>query len=76
MTDLSHDNDVATHMKHLCDANNEVVRLTNELISAGGILNDARGKFAEIKARIKAEKEKINTLKVLIRAENSTSGGF
>jgi hypothetical protein len=36
----------------------------------------AKGKFAEIKAKIKAQKEIINSLKILIKAEHNSSGGF
>ncbi len=36
----------------------------------------AKGKYKEVQARIKAQKEIINSLKVTIRAENLISGGF
>jgi hypothetical protein len=71
MTELNHTNDVGTQMAEICACTNEVVRLTQELIKSGSILNEAKGKYAEIKARIKAEKEKINSLKIIIRAEGS-----
>ena len=48
---------------------NEIEKLTKELIVAGKILNEAKGTFAEIKAKIKLEKEKINGLKITIKAE-------
>lgn len=68
---LNHKDDVSTQMGKMLEATNEVVRLTNELIHAGQILNDARGKYAEIKAKIKSQKEIINSCKVVIRAEGS-----
>ncbi len=67
---LDHTDDVGTQMQKLLSATNEVVRLTNELISFGQTLNDAKGKYQEIKAKIKAQKEIINSCKVVIRAEN------
>jgi capsule polysaccharide export protein KpsE/RkpR len=76
MTEIKHDDDVGTQMALMIHATNEVVKLTQELITVGTALNEVRGKFHEIKARIKAEKEKINSLKVVIRAESSISGGF
>jgi hypothetical protein len=72
--DITHD--VATQMAKMIEATNEIVNLTKQLISAGQALNDVKGKYTEIKAKIKAQKEIINSLKVVIRAENNTSGGF
>lgn len=74
MLDASHD--VGVQMQQMLEATNEVVRLTNELISAGKILNTAKGNYREIQAKIKAQKEVINSLKCSIRAENQISGGF
>jgi peptidoglycan hydrolase CwlO-like protein len=68
---LDHTDDVGTQMQKMIEATNEVVNLTHQLIAVGTELNLVKGKFAEIKARIKAEKEKINSLKVIIRAEGS-----
>jgi hypothetical protein len=74
--ELSHTDDVGTQMQKMLQATNEIVRLTNELIVSGTLLNQAKGQYREIQARIKAQKEIINSLKVAIRAEHSTSGGF
>ena len=68
--------DVGTQMAKMLQATNEVVSLTKELIVTGGVLNEAKGKHAEIKAKIKAQKEIINSCKVVIRAEHNISGGI
>ena len=70
MTLQAHD-DVGTQMGKMIEATNEVVKLTKELIEAGQVLNTAKGKYAEIKAKIKTQKEIINSLKVIIRAESN-----
>ena len=69
--ELSHTDDASTQMQKLLQATNEVVRLTTELIEAGNLLNERKGKYREIQAKIKAQKEIINSLKVSIRAEGS-----
>jgi len=76
MTELNHSDSADTQLQKLLSATNEVVRLTQELIAVGTELNSWRGKYNEIKAKIKTQKEIINSLKVSIRAENQTSGGF
>ena len=58
-------------LQKMLDATNEVVRLTNELIERGNTLNKAKGEYREVQAKIKAQKEIINSLKVSIRAEGS-----
>lgn len=68
---LDHTDAVDVQLKKMLEATNEIVRLTNELIEAGNLLNEKRGKYREIQARIKAQKEIINSLKVSIRAEGS-----
>ena len=68
--ELNHTDDASTQMQKLLQATNEVVKLTNELIEAGNALNEKRGKYREIQAKIKCQKEIINSLKVSIRAEN------
>jgi hypothetical protein len=68
--ELSHQDDVSTQMQKMLEATNEIVRLTQDLIQAGKVLNDAKGYYREIQARIKAQKEIINSCKVVIRAEN------
>ena len=70
MTLLNSD-DMAVQMGKMIEATNEVVSLTKDLIESGKILNDARGKYHEIKAKIKAQKEIINSLKTIIKAEGS-----
>lgn len=70
---LNHTDDATTQMSKLAESMNLVTQLTGDLIKAGQELNEKKGKFTEIKARIKAEKERINCLKVLIRAENNQS---
>lgn len=71
MEELNHQDAVDVQMQKMLEATNEVVRLTNGLIEAGNALNEKRGKYREIQARIKAQKEVINSLKVSIRAEGS-----
>ena len=71
MSDLKGSDSVDVQMQHMLDATNEVVRLTNDLIEAGNLLNEKKGKYREIQAKIKAQKEIINSLKVSIRAEGS-----
>jgi hypothetical protein len=66
-----HTDAVDEQMRKMLEATNEVVRLTNELITAGATLNQAKGLYREIQARIKAQKEIINSLKVAIKAEGS-----
>ena len=66
---IEHSDDVATQMGKLIECTNEIVRLTKDLIEAGQVLNGAKGKYTEIKARIRAEKEKIGSLKEIIKAE-------
>lgn len=73
---LSHEDDAGTQTRKLQAIGNELVELTRDLISAGNELNIAKGKFAEIKAKIKLKKELMNVLKVTIRAEYVSSGGF
>jgi peptidoglycan hydrolase CwlO-like protein len=70
-TELKHTDDAATQLQKMLQATNEVVRLTNELIEAGNALNEKKGKYREIQAKIKCQKEVINSLKVSIRAEGS-----
>jgi len=67
---LSSSDAVDVQMQKMVTATNEVVRLTQELITIGTELNQWRGKFAEVKAKIKAQKEIINSLKIVIKAEN------
>jgi capsule polysaccharide export protein KpsE/RkpR len=55
----------------MMQATNEVVKLNEELVKIGTELNKWRGVYNEIKARIKTQKEIINSLKVAIRAEAS-----
>lgn len=69
--ELNHTDDAGIIMQKLLTATNEVTRLTEELISVGTELNKWNGKFHELKARIKTEKEKINSLKFQLRAEGS-----
>lgn len=73
---LKHEDDARTMLNKIVDATNEVVRLTSELIALGDNLNIAKGKYAECKARIKAQKEIISSAKVIVKAEQLTSGGF
>jgi hypothetical protein len=61
--------DIATQTAKLIECTNEVVRLTQDLIIKGQLYNKAKGEYTEIKARIKAEKEKISSLKEIIKAE-------
>jgi len=68
---LDHTDDASTQMQKLITATNEVERLTAELIVSGGVLNDAIGRHAENKAKLKLQKEIINSLKIIIRAEGS-----
>ena len=70
--ELSHCDDAGMLMQKMCLATNEIVNLTNELITAGTELNEKRGKYREIQAKIKAQKEIINSLKMQIRAEGSS----
>jgi len=72
---LAHD-DVATLMQKVAQAQNELTELYEELKIRGGEKNITDGRFAETKAKIKVKQQAINTLKVLIRAENNVSGGF
>jgi len=74
--ELQHSDSADTQLTKMLEATNEVVRLTQELIAVGTELNKWRGKYNEIKARIKTQKEIINSLKVSIRAEHNVSGGF
>jgi hypothetical protein len=69
--ELSHQDDAGTQLAKMLEATNEVVRLTQELIESGNLLNSAKGKYRETQAKIKAQKEIINSLKVSIRAEGS-----
>ena len=71
MTMLNPADDAGTQMAKMLAATNEVVNLTKDLIASGQILNDAKGKYQEIKAKIKAQKEVINSLKTIIKAEGS-----
>lgn len=68
---LDHTDAVDIQLKKLIEATNEVERLTAELIVSGRVLNEAIGKHAENKAKIKLNKEIINSLKIVIRAEGS-----
>lgn len=68
--ELDSTHDVGTQMAQMLEATNEVVRLTQELISSGKKLNEAKGAYREIQAKIKAQKEIINSLKCSIRAEH------
>ena len=70
--ELEHTDDASTLMLKLMQATNEVVKLTQMLITVGTELNTIKGKYNEIKAKIRSEKEKINSLKVAIRAEGNT----
>jgi len=71
MSELTHTDSADTQLMKMLEATNEVVRLTQELITVGTELNVWRGKYHELKARIKTQKEIINSLKVSIRAEGS-----
>jgi peptidoglycan hydrolase CwlO-like protein len=71
MEELNHSDDASTQLQKMLSATNEVVRLTQELIEIGTELNKWRGKYNEVKAKIKTQKEIINSLKVSIRAEGS-----
>ena len=68
---LDHTDAVDIQMQKLIGATNEVERLTADLIVSGGVLNEAMGKHAENKAKLKLQKEIINSLKIIIRAEGS-----
>ena len=69
--ELNHTDSADTQLQKMLQATNEIVKLTNELIGSGKILNEAKGKYREIQAKIKCQKEIINSLKVSIRAEGS-----
>lgn len=69
--ELNHSDSVDIQLQKMLEATNEVVRLTQGLIAIGTELNTIRGKYNEIKARIKTQKEIINSLKISIRAEGS-----
>ena len=67
--DLKNTDDMSEQMRKMLEATNKVVGLTEQLIQAGTDLNEKRGKYHEIKARIKAQKEIISSLKEIIKAE-------
>ena len=46
--DLSYSDSVATQQQKMLHSINEIDKLTKELIVAGKVLNDAKGKYAEI----------------------------
>ena len=73
---LSHEDDAGMQLRKLQDIGNELIELTRELVTVGNELNAVKGRFSEIKAKIKLKKELMNVLKVTIRAENISSGGF
>jgi len=81
MTELSHTDDATTLLQKLMQATNEVKELNSQLILKGGELNNQliilqkiKGEYAEIKAKIRLQKEISNSLKIAIRAEaNSLS---
>jgi peptidoglycan hydrolase CwlO-like protein len=66
---LSHTDDAGTQTEKMLIAINEIEDLTKQLIVTGKELNEVKGRYAEIKAKIKLQKEKINGLKITIRAE-------
>ena len=68
---LSHTDDAATQMQKMLESINKIEDLTKELIVSGKELNECKGKYAEIRAKIKLEKEKINGLKITIKAEGN-----
>ena len=74
MTHLNSTDDAGTLLLKLTEVTNEIGDLTKQLIEAGKVLNDAKGFYTEIKAKIKWKKEVANSLKVQIRAEANTLG--
>ena len=73
--ELKISDDVTMQQEKMLAAINKIGDLTEELIVAGKELNDAKGKFSEIKAKIKLEKERVAGLKITIRAEASSFMG-
>jgi hypothetical protein len=70
--ELNHTDDAATQMAKMLEATNEVVRLTKELINIGTELNAVSGRYAEVKAKIRANKEIISSCKIAIKAESNS----
>jgi hypothetical protein len=70
--ELDHTDAVDVQIQKMLAATNEVNRLIHEeLIPVGTQLNAIKGKYEEIKVRIKGQKEIINSCKISIRAEGS-----
>jgi len=71
MTEFNHTDDSGTLMRKLGEANNRVEQLREIVKEKGKIYNSAKGEFAAAKFDLQIQKDHINTLKILIRAEGS-----
>ena len=66
---IEHTDDMAEQTRKLIEHTNNIAKFTQDLIESGQALNIARGKHAENKAKISAEKAIISSLKEIIKAE-------
>lgn len=66
---LDHGDDAGTQLGKMLKATNELVELYTELEATGEVLNVAKGKHANIKAKIASKKSYISSLKESLKAE-------
>jgi len=69
MNELKQSDSADEQMRKMLENINILTQLTSQLIEVGKELNVAKGKYQEVKAKIRLRKEIINGLKVTIRAE-------